>query len=790
MPSSPKHRMMRILLVLIPMTLACGPLDLARDILGRLPTVTPSPGPMSEEHFVYFVSPDGSDGNSCLDWDQACETIAGAIAKSSSGDGIQIAAGTYMEEASTSRALYIGHDLTIIGDGADLTIIDGGGTRTGIMLSESAIVRITGVTVQNGGGTVPGNGIAVRGESHLTLVDSVIRNSGECGLEVVLNTFATLENVDILNSTDRGICSAGTVSITGGSVNNNGGHGINSVWDLTVDGTEVADNVMAGFYINGGTADLSNVTILRNGLGRTHENGLFIRDAVVSIRDSRVIDNEYGVRVFGPTAMLTLDNVTIEGSNGMGLEIEDGSANLTRALIRDNGALFANTSIAAGIEIDNGTVVIQDSQVSRNHNGGISNIGGGNLVVRSIYVSFNTGSMAGLNNGTGATTEIFDSAFIGNGGDPDSAGIENRGTMSIINSTVSGNNPYGIAAVDGELTLSYSTISENDVIGLAMFRGAETVRSIENVIIANNLDRDCSLSSAAGVATPSYGGYNVDTDGTCRFGATVDPADLHLGALVTTGSASSSYYPLEIGSPAIDAASGSCPATDQTTLARPFGSACDAGAIEFDPTRSASTTSLEGDEVPDLVPQGGAEVIDDGLCWQGPGSNYDVVGSLASGDPVELVATSLEEGWLVILHPQFTTFQCWVPDINLDIDPELDLAGLPRFSVPPTPTIVAAATSTPTPIPQPPAAPSGLQISNRVCSGSNYDVTLSWNDNSSNETGFRIYRNGGLVGTAGSNTSQFTDHPPYGGPYNYVVKSYNGAGESSGPSVNEAGCIY
>jgi hypothetical protein len=200
--------------------------------------------------------------------------------------------------------------------------------------------------------------------------------------------------------------------------------------------------------------------------------------------------------------------------------------------------------------------------------------------------------------------------------------------------------------------------------------------------------------------------------------------------------------------------------------------------------------SLEGSEVPEIAPQGEAEVIDDGLCWTGPASNYDVVGSLAAGQRVELVATSLAQGWVVILHPEFTSFECWTPEDNLDIEPSFDLSGLPVFTIPPTPTLLATPTSTPTPIPQPPAAPSSLQIANRVCSGSDYSVTLSWKDNANNETGFHIYRNGGLVGTVGSNATQFTDNPPYGGPYTYVVKAYNGAGESSGPNVNEAGCIY
>ncbi|HFC11545.1 MAG TPA: hypothetical protein ENJ56_01780 [Anaerolineae bacterium] len=41
--------------------------------------------------------------------------------------------------------------------------------------------------------------------------------------------------------------------------------------------------------------------------------------------------------------------------------------------------------------------------------------------------------------------------------------------------------------------------------------------------------------------------------------------------------------PLQWNSPAIDAAVGRCPATDQRGVARPQGKACDIGAYEFKP---------------------------------------------------------------------------------------------------------------------------------------------------------------------------------------------------------------
>jgi len=46
------------------------------------------------------------------------------------------------------------------------------------------------------------------------------------------------------------------------------------------------------------------------------------------------------------------------------------------------------------------------------------------------------------------------------------------------------------------------------------------------------------------------------------------------------------------------------------------------------------------------------------------------------------------------------------------------------------------------------------------------------------------------IATLGPNSTGYTDAPPYGGPYTYAVESFNGAGPSSRPTVQESGCIY
>lgn len=75
----------------------------------------------------------------------------------------------------------------------------------------------------------------------------------------------------------------------------------------------------------------------------------------------------------------------------------------------------------------------------------------------------------------------------------------------------------------------------------------------------------------------------------------------------------------------------------------------------------------------------------------------------------------------------------------------------------------------------PPTAPSGL--SGQAISYS--QIAIQWVDNSNNEDGFRIYRNGVLVESVGRNTISFADTDlDYATVYSYSVAAYNQYGET------------
>jgi hypothetical protein len=100
----------------------------------------------------------------------------------------------------------------------------------------------------------------------------------------------------------------------------------------------------------------------------------------------------------------------------------------------------------------------------------------------------------------------------------------------------------------------------------------------------------------------------------------------------------------------------------------------------------------------------------------------------------------------------------------------------PTPSPSPTPTPSTITTPTPT---QPPQPPSNLRSTDSNAGA----VTLAWNDNSDNETGFYLYRWDGsiwvLIATLGANVTTYTDTDPNCGQSRYRVSAYNVAGESA-----------
>ncbi len=82
-----------------------------------------------------------------------------------------------------------------------------------------------------------------------------------------------------------------------------------------------------------------------------------------------------------------------------------------------------------------------------------------------------------------------------------------------------------------------------------------------------------------------------------------------------------------------------------------------------------------------------------------------------------------------------------------------------------------------------PSAPSDLTATAQSSSS----IVLSWTDNSNNETGFKIYRDGELISTTSANVTSYTDTGLSSSTtYSYYVKAYNDSGLSAASNTAQA----
>jgi hypothetical protein len=114
------------------------------------------------------------------------------------------------------------------------------------------------------------------------------------------------------------------------------------------------------------------------------------------------------------------------------------------------------------------------------------------------------------------------------------------------------------------------------------------------------------------------------------------------------------------------------------------------------PTRTlvpTETPNLTDTPLPTATPQNPL-VLRNTLCWAGPGTSYEVVGSLRKGTRVELIGRA--NGWWIADYPIYHT-DCWILESDLQIEPNMDATSLPTISPPIFPT----STRRPTAIPRP-----------------------------------------------------------------------------------------
>lgn len=346
--------------------------------------------------------------------------------------------------------------------------------------------------------------------------------------------------------------------------------------------------------------------------------GIYTESSDLRLSNVEIIENEAyfgGGIFFAAGANGTLEQVDVTGNNaedGGGVFTVDGSKVIVRSsTISDN---IANSSGGGIVNGGSAELEVSLSRFTGNRaakGGGVANFGTLTLSDSTVEENIAASGAAGAHVGGGSAT-ITGSSIVANIG----TGIENDVppageptppvTLSITNSTISGNATGISIGRTGQLTATNVTMAYNSEFGLEV--GASGSATLVNTTIAYNEEEHPRLeggpyytgSDCEGAWRINSLGHNLDTDGSCGLSGPGDLSNTWAGlmALGDYGGPTETIALLQLnchdysdvcdaGSPAIDAGDNTkCPTTDQRGMPRPVdGNAdgvavCDIGAFE------------------------------------------------------------------------------------------------------------------------------------------------------------------------------------------------------------------
>lgn len=506
-------------------------------------------------------------------------TLREAIINANGNDGSQpdCAAGTGDDriEFSVAGTLTVSSTLpqfsdqmfTTVIDGGDAITVSGGGSEQVFNSGADVDLHLLKLTVTDAVSPASRGGGLVMGTQAEVLIRNCIfeNNSSQLAGGAIgnLNGILVIEN-SVFRNNECIDCSGGAL------------HSDLSSAEVTIRDSLFRDNIGGGplaggrggaiLQKDGGTTTIENTDFFGNEAGQggaiSNEAGPFDSRMIIS---GATLQDNHGAQS-GGAIFNNLSSLEIHGS-----EISGGNEAF-------NGGAIAN--------VEGGTITIADTEIADNFSqgsgAGIFDFGGGDITLRRTLVANNE------------TRSSFDR-------DGGGAFIDSGGSLTVINSTFSGNeairNGGGIVNFNaGMITIVKSTITGNSAAEGGGISNDDEV-FIKDSIISGNTGGDCETTNFTNVEAQ---GLNLDSDGTCEAaandttgtGGNIDTADPMLGPLADNGGPTRTHA-LQSGSPAIDTApdcgdqDGNPLATDQRSMARPQdgdgdgAATCDIGAFEL-----------------------------------------------------------------------------------------------------------------------------------------------------------------------------------------------------------------
>ncbi|MDA1050347.1 MAG: right-handed parallel beta-helix repeat-containing protein [Planctomycetota bacterium] len=297
-----------------------------------------------------------------------------------------------------------------------------------------------------------------------------------------------------------------TLSIAGANEDNNATGDLDVLTDITIQG-----NVAA---IPGTTpSPFWQTNIDAGGLGDRvfHSIGNANLTLIDLLFEGGDAGSDNGGGVLNESGILIIDYNNIRKNlarHGGGISNESGTVHIINSTVSDNDV----TGDGGGVYNAAGSVTILESVRGFESNtaargGGVFN--SGSLEVTTSDVTFNRANEgAGIYNDTGATATILGTGIVSNRSDGNgSGGIDNRGSASVINSSLIGNTAErGGGGIEnrGSLVVTNSTISGNTGIVSGAFYNDGNLTVDSSTIFGNSAD-------GGGVRGASYAGGFFDT---------------------------------------------------------------------------------------------------------------------------------------------------------------------------------------------------------------------------------------------------------------------------------------
>jgi hypothetical protein len=388
-------------------------------------------------------------------------TIQSAINAAQTGDTIAVSRGTYTENLLIYPPV-AATTLTVIGAGANQTIVNGNQQDCVLQIDKGYTVSISGLTFTNGE-CLPAGGILTDGTLTLKNV-TVTQNLGDEASGGIANDIDGVLTVSNSTLSDNTALSQSS-GMGGGFLN----FGTASLIDTTVSGNTAPTK--GGGIENEGSLRVSNCSVINNttqvlGGGLDNRNsGLGTGPATITISNSTIDNNTAftGGGFFNSSGVMTVTRSMItENTAGEGGGLEN-SVQGTTTLINTRVSRNTASTDAGGVANDRGTLTLKDSPVTNNAavsssgaKGGGLGIFGGTVELKRSPVTNNSasGPIGGLGGGIvitdDGTVTLKQSPVVANNASTGGGGIYSfTGTANFTASPVRGNQPDNCVNVPG-----------------------------------------------------------------------------------------------------------------------------------------------------------------------------------------------------------------------------------------------------------------------------------------------------------------------------------------------------